>query len=405
MINPEKKADQLLASGEPSDWQELEPGERDEVLTHLRSRGLIEPAEWLHFDTLLRSSALTLDELSGIKNIVARIKQKISDNAKTDPAPPLYSTPPTKLPDIPPLEIPPPDSGIFQETCDDVELEQILSETELVERFDALGFELPVLHDMWTEYYAKNLYLKPGDILEIPDVTEGAMQAFEAGVCEGRIDTIMFDYARFHDGFALRISKKSTPQGEQTMFNSTKHFPANFMEEFLDGRVIDLQRLQRSLTPGERALINQQYQYTAPQPHNVRLIGIKTGNEENLFQRQTFHEARSTIIEEPYTNIIDLGTLVRLLHFMKHWDEIWYRNFVESLSDMSSDGHASFPHILLNNFSIDGRFAIAALHPENDTDFITVSLDHRPLRIKDSVVPIVTIQSDWQMEVDDDIPF
>lgn len=283
----------------------------------------------------------------------------------------------------------------------------LVGEDDMIERFNDLGIDIEKELDNWFSFYWRSLYghNKYGQKynLELPAMTFEAMYAFELAWEKGEIDTVMIDDPRVPDGTTLRTFQKGTSRKNGRIYNTGRPMEPEFMEQFLKGNLVNFgYRPHNALTTSELASLKNLYK-TADTDRDVRIIGIKTGMHDGVTPKPSFTEAAERLAN-PYTNIMELGTWIRFLHYLKYSRTNWYDAYIENLAQSLAGNTQSIPRVLLNTFTATGHYTTATAHRGRVSHHTEPSTSTEPTLLDQTTIPLIVVQSDCHPP-DDDIPF
>lgn len=389
-------------------WQRRPEDQRNAFIALWENHNLITPAQAYLLDWLPRAQNLNVSDYLTFHNTITALREKLL--AQMDTERPPESEPPETQPSTPFIfELEP----IHQCETDEYRL---LSEDEIIDGFADLGIDIIETLDSWFQFYWRTHYgeKKFGEDYELPlpDMTFKAMEAFKLAWIRGEIDTIMIDDARLRDGETLKSFQPKTSRATRNKCDQFRPVAPESMKAFLDGTLINYKK-GGTLTGKERRRIIRRYHFDDIDSQGVRIIGLKTGFGHMDFERLSFDEA-SDILEFNYTNIIEFGTWVRFLHYLKYEGHSQYDAFLDNISRTKNGNYYLKPEILLNSFTHYGEFVTATAY-RNHLQYHTKanpSADTTALTLH--ALPFVVIQSDSHpadyIEVhteddDDDIPF
>lgn len=204
---------------------------------------------------------------------------------------------------------------------------RILTPTELMERFDALGVDFfeSIMH--WENFYEENPFAravnkatgKPKYELTIPPVSLEAMEAFEQAFRAKTIDRIMIDDGRIPDGKTLKIYDPKVLRRFQQMYKFRHRSDA---EDF----------------------INRSTQI----PPGVRVVGYSSDGK--VFEPR---EHQKCFLEQKpagaFATTMGLGTYIRLTKFLEQKDP----DYLPSLTTYTvvGSGRLTDRTVLLNNIT------------------------------------------------------
>jgi hypothetical protein len=258
------------------------------------------------------------------------------------------------------------------------EVERILPQEEVIERFQKLGIDIQQTHTEWNQFYASNTDLKKllaqtGQIsskakytLPMPQITEGAMQAFEKAFTEKRIDTVMIDDARL---------------GNRDIY--TAHFQETAGEYIDQALPIVPQKVRnpKSADSIKKARPNNK----RPLP-SVRFVGFKFSPKDLV--NTTKNRFTDNVSKDPGVGIREFTTLVNLLARYSAQDITTLNEFTRIESRESGGAAAG---ATLNNVNPDGT--VLTVFYDATSKSLTFN-EVRPDELEGFSFPRQTIQSD-----------
>ncbi len=175
---------------------------------------------------------------------------------------------------------------------------RLLGAEEISARFLKLGVNVEKLVQDWEEFYATTHFSKAVQksmvieeyTLDLPAVTDRAMEAFEKAYRTGKIDCFMIDDARIGDGTTLRSLEKKTLKRFARKYNYTSNYEA---EIFLN---------RTTTTPPIARIVGFSTR---------RVVFNKNGGEKTL---------QDYLPKELYHETMGLGTYLRLFHCFDYHD-------------------------------------------------------------------------------------
>ncbi len=247
---------------------------------------------------------------------------------------------------------------------------------EVIERFKILGVDLRKLLEEWTNFYENHGYAIDGMYLRQPSLTESAMKAFEAGLSEGAIDTIMIDDARFPQGDALKILQPETPLDLGRRLNSDYRplMPAALEKLLIEAcAFLTEENGEIKKKPPRTFEYENRFRrgkYFTPGEKNawVRLVGINLHPEQRSMNMQEETESLIAEMHKPYNTLISLGTYTRLLYFLKAKDPQLLDDFQMRLR---KNAGIKSTRIFLNSFASDGGAMSSSFHSAKQKKLVT----------------------------------
>ena len=173
------------------------------------------------------------------------------------------------------------------------------------------------------------------------------------------------------------------------------------MLDFLDGKIADFKK-GATMTGEERRKLIRRYEQDDLDERGVRMIGIKTGISHLDYQRLSIDKAAEALTFN-YTNIMEFGTWVRLLHFLHYSGSNYYNVFLDNISRLKSGVYYLEPEILLNTFTRFGEFVTATAYRNRIQYHTKATPGTNKANLMTHATPLVVIQSDSHPE--EEIPF
>ncbi|MCC7197280.1 hypothetical protein IT413_03765 [Candidatus Peregrinibacteria bacterium] len=266
-------------------------------------------------------------------------------------------------------------------------VDRILPEQEMKERFQKLGIDIQKVSAEWEHFYTSNknfrrMLVQAGQMadkekysLPIPEISEGAMQAFEKAFAENRIDSVMIDDARLNN---------------EDMYQA--HFGKAIEAEVGEALPIAPQKVGN---PKSAASIKKARPKHLTQLPTVRVVGYKfspQGRERNATNGS--YKFTDDLQKSPGSGVMEFTTLMNLI---AKYSQEGGRKLSEFTSWDYYDGNSCVGgaqvSTILNNVNPDGTVLLATI--TNSSEEVDVSIQNvKPDQLVGNSFARPTIQSD-----------